>query len=119
MDASCGRRKLKMIASSSTASTAPGQRKKTVRYVFLRSLPRLMVDVSVFQLRLVDQDSTQEMRNVLYRYDPPVLIVGATWHEKPVAYVESLYRDLQQVYVGHEDNVCIRTFHRALARLLI
>lgn len=75
--------------------------------------------MSVFQLRLVDEESTHDMRNVLYRYDPPVLIVGATWHEKPVPYVESLYRDLQQVYAGHEDNVCIRAFHGVAAMSLI
>ena len=63
------------------------------------------VDVAT-QLRLVDQESVQEKRNVLFRYDPPILIVGATWHEKPVGLVESLYLSLKQAYAGHEDWVC-------------
>lgn len=59
------------------------------------------------QLHLVDQESVQERRNVLFRYDSPVLIVGVTWHEKSVGLVESLYLSLKQAYAGHEDWVCI------------
>lgn len=41
----------------------------------------------------------------MYRYDPPVLVIGATWHEKKQTYVESLLQALRQAYFGHEDYV--------------
>ena len=60
------------------------------------------IDVAT-QLCLVDQESVQEKCNVLFRYNPPILIVGVTWHEKQVGFVESLYLSLKQVYASHED----------------
>lgn len=57
------------------------------------------------QLILAGRRGRVDRRNILFRYDPPVLIVGATWHQKTVAYAGSLYRDLQQAYFGHEDYV--------------
>lgn len=57
------------------------------------------------QLRFVDQQSWWEKRDISFRYDQAVLIVGATWHQKKVAYAESLYLGLMQVYTGHEGDV--------------
>jgi hypothetical protein len=57
------------------------------------------------QLRLFDQESKHDKWSVVYKYNPPVLILGATWHEKRVSYARSLYYNLQLAYSGHEEFV--------------
>lgn len=58
------------------------------------------------QLRLLSLNTRQDKQSILFRYDPPVLIVAATWHEKQVEYARALYWGIQQAYCGHEDYVC-------------
>jgi hypothetical protein len=42
---------------------------------------------------------------VYFRYDPPVLIVAATWHETKVPYGRMLRDNLLRKYVNNEDSV--------------
>ena len=56
------------------------------------------------QLILDDQLRRYSKGSILYRYDPPVLLIGATWHEKKVPFVELLGNFLKASY-GHEDLV--------------
>ena len=74
-------------------------------YSYISPPPSLQLTHLHPQLQLIDRDSMEEQRNVLFRYDPPVLIVGATWHQKRVPFVESLFLLMQQAYFGHEDLV--------------
>ena len=57
------------------------------------------------QLRLVDQARRHAKASAVFRYDPPVLLVGATWHEKKLPFVELLGNFLKVSYYGHEDMV--------------
>lgn len=41
-----------------------------------------------------------------FRYDPPVLIIDATWHEKRATFAGQLHQQLAMAYVGYEDLVC-------------
>jgi hypothetical protein len=53
----------------------------------------------------VDQQRGLVKKNLVFRYDPQVLVIGLTWHEKPVKFVDMLHIALQLAYVGHEEYV--------------
>ena len=63
----------------------------------------------LLQLRLCDQESKRDKIEVLFRYDPPVILVGCTWHETRVRFLDSLYQHLAMSYNHHQEYVCIPT----------
>ena len=44
---------------------------------------------------------------MVFRYDPPVLVVALTWHQSPAPFCDSLYQHLIQGYYASADDVCI------------
>lgn len=57
------------------------------------------------QLALTDQECLPDKSQVLFRYDPPVLIISLTWHEKRAAFAELLCVRLRVSYFDNADDV--------------
>ena len=58
------------------------------------------------QLHLTDPEGVPDRRQVLYRYDPPVLLVSLTWHEKRTGFGHFLYQGMLLNYADSEEYVC-------------
>lgn len=42
---------------------------------------------------------------MVFRYDPPVLVVALTWHESPAPFCDTLYQRLIQGYHNNSEDV--------------
>lgn len=51
-------------------------------------------------------------QGTFFRFDPPVLIIDATWHEKRATFAGQLHQQLAMAYVGYED--LVRTVDRCV-----
>jgi len=57
------------------------------------------------QLCLTDQGGLREKGHVLLRYDPPVLVVSLTWHEKQSSFSDFLRLRLLMTYFNNAEYV--------------
>jgi hypothetical protein len=58
-------------------------------------------------MQLVMREAQPDISTLWYRYDPPVLIVAAMWHETEVRLSEHLHTKLALDYSGNADLVSI------------
>ena len=56
-------------------------------------------------LKFTLREDKRTKREIFFRYDSPVLIVSATWHDTVVPYGQTLRDALLRKYAGNEDAV--------------
>jgi hypothetical protein len=44
-------------------------------------------------------------RQILFRYDPAVVVVSLNWHERATVFAQTVYGHLTTKYTDHEDRV--------------
>ena len=65
---------------------------------------------SILKVKLKNPSSIPDKSDVLFRYDPPVLIIYVRWHENEQS-VGKILRDLLYLsYAGNEDSVSIQAY---------
>lgn len=47
---------------------------------------------------------------MVFRYDPPVLVVALTWHETEAPFCDALYQWLIQGYHNNKADVCMSIY---------
>ena len=57
------------------------------------------------QLLVLNEQGPQEKGNVMFRYDPAIVVVSLNWHEKRSNISEDIHRKLMTKYVDHEERV--------------
>jgi hypothetical protein len=63
------------------------------------------MEYSNLDLQLTLRDQLPKVQSVWYCYDPPVVIIAATWYETPVLFSELLHNKLALDYQGNLDLV--------------
>lgn len=63
------------------------------------------------QLRLLQPDRVPDKWDILFRYDPAVLIVDIRWHENTVSVGELLQTRLHLSYAGNRNSVSLPYIH--------
>lgn len=57
------------------------------------------------QVDVLNEQGPQEKGNVMFQYDPAIVVVSLNWHKKRSNIGEDIHRELMTKYVDHEERV--------------
>ena len=103
-DASNGARRSQAKISFTTAFTAARRREKPLRYVCCHPIVCFPFEAHHAQLELRIK-TTPPKRKVLFRYDPPVLIISLSWSGSQAKFGRYLHDRFTFAYVNNESFV--------------